>query len=58
MLEGKILGIFTSLDYESFTIKELSTLSNSKKDDVKLVVSILLKRKKITEVKNKYKLSE
>jgi len=58
MLEDKILGIFLSLDYDSFTITELSKLTNSKKDSVKLSLYLLIKRGKVEEVKKKFKLSK
>lgn len=58
MLEDKILGIFLSLDYESFTITELCKLTNSKKNDIKLSLSLLVKRGRIIEVKKKFKLSK
>jgi len=58
MLEAKILGIFKSLEYDSFTATEISKLTNSKRNEVKLVLSLLVKSKKIVEVKNKYMLNK
>lgn len=58
MLEGKILGIFASLDYESFSVTEICKLTNSKKTDVKLIISNLVKADKLLEVKNKFKLNK
>jgi len=51
MLESKILGIMLSLDYESFTIKELCTLTNSKKVAVDIAIGKLLKTEKIKGIK-------
>ena len=59
MLEGKILGIFTGEDYLCFSIAELSKRSNTKTKEIKEVVDILLKKKKIVAVnKKKYQLAE
>jgi len=51
MLESKILGIMLSLDYESFTIKELCILTNSKKGAVDVAIGELLKKERIKGVK-------
>lgn len=58
MLEAKILGIFKGLEYDSFTATEISKLTNSKRNEVKLALSLLVKSEKIVEVKNKYMLNQ
>ena len=58
MLENKILGIFKTLEAQSFTSTDISTLTNSKITEVRMILNNLVRREKLVEEKKKFRLNQ